>query len=280
MSNTTSPIPEKRGGPLAGALVVLGLVVLAILAWFVIQLIMASPLSGGRHHDFGTIMLKDIPTHTKAHVFQLENTSGQPLTIRKVTASCGCTEITPYEKSIPVDGIAEIPVRMSLKRSTREKADITITFVDAPPMKLSVEAAGRLANPLIIEPRGLRLRPGDVRPVTIVMENWDDQPREMPTIELPEGIDVKTQPWKRVRESNASRGMPSLDRTTLEVKVPEDAQSMETIIKIVLEDQFVVIPVLVKVKGDYKLPEADQGRNENHTFNPLHRGELQENDED
>ncbi|MAT82177.1 MAG: hypothetical protein CMJ29_11115 [Phycisphaerae bacterium] len=278
----STPATQHHGRrrPLAGLIVVLGLAALAILVWLVIQMIMAPPLSGKRHHDFGTILLSDVPTHTPAHIFKLKNKTGEPLMIRKVTASCGCTEITPYEKAIPADGYAEIPVRMSLKRSTREKADITITFEEASPMRLSVEAAARLVNPLIVEPRGLRMRPGETRPVTLAMEQWDDQPRLVPRIEPPDGIEVDVAPWKQVRAANDARGLPALERTTLKVTIPDDAESRETMIKAVLGEEVIRIPVVINSIKDYRLPEADQGSNRNKTFNPLHRGELRENFED
>jgi len=254
--------------------------VLALIAWLVMQFIMAPPLSGDRHHDFGIIQITEVPTGTPAHVFKLKNTTGQPLTIRNIKASCGCTEISPFEKAIPADGMAEIPVRMSLKRSTRESADITITFEQANPMQLSVEASGRLKNPLIIEPSLLRMRSGDRRPVTLAMEQWDDQERLMPEIQATEGIEVKVNPWKEVRVSNDARGVPALERTTLEVSVPENAPTGKTMINIMLGDETLSIPALVKSPTDFMLPEADQERNRNRTFNPLHRGELQENFED
>ncbi|MEE2906749.1 MAG: DUF1573 domain-containing protein [Planctomycetota bacterium] len=278
MSDSITPLPSRQRRPMTGVLVLLGLVVLAILAWLVLQWIISPPLSGERYHDYGIITLDEIPTYTSAHIFRLENTSGESVTIRKVIPSCGCTEIAPFEKTIPAGGMAEIVVRMKLKRSVREKADITITFEDSSPMQLEVEAAGRLANPLIIEPRGLRMQPGQVRPVTVAMETWDDQPRSMPKFELPEGISIKTPTWKRVRVGNAALGKSGLERTTIEVTVPEDAQPMQSSIKVILEDQVVDIPLVVVAPREYQPIQDD--RNKNKTFNPLDRSGLQETPEE
>ena len=258
MSDSMTPSPSRQRRPLTGVMVLVGLIVLALLAWFVIQWIVSPPLSGDRYHNFGTITLEEIRGFTSAHVFRLENTSGEPVTIRKVIPSCGCTDIAPYEKSIPIGGTAEIPVRMKLKRSVREKADITVTFENASPMKLQVEAAGRLANPFIIEPRGLRMKPGQVRPVTVAMEIWDDQPRSTPRIEPPEGISIKMDPWKRVRAGDEAVGKSALERTTIEVTVSEEAQPMDSSIKVILEDQVVLIPLVVTEPREFQPIQDDR----------------------
>ena len=116
--------------------------------------------------------------------------------------------------------------------------------------------------------------------MTLALEQWDDQPRLVPSIEAPVGIEVDVKPWKQVRVSNDGRGLPALERTTMEVKVPEDAEPQETMIKVVIDDEIIQIPIVINSPNEYKLPEADEGRNRNRTFNPLHRGELQENFED
>lgn len=263
---------------MTGVLVFVGIVILAIVVWLVLQWIMSPPLRGERYHDYGIIKLKEIPTYTPAHIFSLKNSTGETLTVRKVTASCGCTEVVPFDKVIPAGGIVEIPVRMKLKRSVREKADVTITFEKASPMKLQVEAAGRLVNPLIIEPRRLQMTPGQVRPVTVAMENWNDQPRSMPTFKAPDGVSIQTAPWKRVRLEDEAMGKAALDRTTLEVSVAEDAQPMESVIEVHLENQVFHVPLAVVEAKTFEPIQDD--RNRNRTFNPLDRSGLKENPED
>ena len=228
--------------PLVGLAVLIGLALAAGLVWLVIQWFMAPPLSGVRSHDFGTVSIVDNPTWVK-HVFTLENTSGRDLTIKRAVPSCGCTETDPFDPKVPAGGKIDIPVRMKLKRSVREQADVTLTFEEAPPMKLFVKAEGRLSIPLQVEPRSIQMRPGQTRPVSIAVELWDDEPRPELQVEVPDGISFKLLSWKETQVGQSSRGTPSLQRRTMTIHASDDAQPMEGIITLKVRDKVLEIPI-------------------------------------
>ncbi|MCH2132560.1 MAG: DUF1573 domain-containing protein [Phycisphaerales bacterium] len=264
---TAAPSSSRR--PPAWVLVVIGLLAALVLGWLILRWVMAAPLSGVRSHDFGSVSIVEDPTWVD-HVFRLKNTSGKTLTIRRAVPSCGCTETRPFEPVVPVGGELELPVRMKLDRSAREHADVTLTFENAPPMKVFVEAVGRLANPLLIEPPAVRLRPGQTRPISITMETWEDAPRPLPAIKSPESLEVKEHPWSQARVGQPVRGTPSLERTMIEITVPEGTEPMTTAVEVVLNDQVVEIPV--EIAAQLKLDDTSDpssGTDPGSTFNPV-----------
>ena len=225
-----------------GVAVLIGLALAGGLVWLLIQWFMAPPLSGVRSHDFGTVSIVENPTWV-THVFELENTSGRDLTIKRAVPSCGCTETEPFNPKVPAGGMIDIPVRMKLKRSVREQGDVTLTFEEAPPMKLFVKAEGRLSIPLQVEPRSIQMRPGQTRPVSIAVELWDDEPRPELQVEVPDGIEFNLMRWKEAQVGQASRGTPSLHRRTMTIHARDDAKPMEGIITLKVRDKVLEIPI-------------------------------------
>ena len=225
-------------------MVLSGLVLAVVVAWLLIQWFMAPPLSGVRSHDFGTVSIVENPTWVK-HVFRLENTSGRDLTIRRAVPSCGCTETEPFTPTIPAGEMVDIPVRMKLKRSVREQSDVTLTFEEAPPMKLFVKAEGRLSIPLQVEPRTIQMRPGQTRPLSIAVELWGGESRPELKVEVPEGIEFTLQPWKESRTGQSSRGTPSLQRRSMAIHARDDALPLEGVITLRIRDKVLEVPITI-----------------------------------
>ncbi|MEE2718550.1 MAG: DUF1573 domain-containing protein [Planctomycetota bacterium] len=196
-----------------------------LLAWWMLQLAMASPLQpvDSDRHDFGVVLI-DPPESTVAHTFVLRNTTDRPLRILKTVPSCGCTWAGPGEPFLEAGATMELPVTFSVKESRRLDSNIKVVLEDESPLVLWLSARGRLRDSLRHTPQSITIRRSGENTLGIrksnarlYVEGWDGVRPPDPAFHPPEGLEVEFHGWRLVKEGKERIGTPDLYEGDLKV---------------------------------------------------------------
>lgn len=227
---TTTTIPVQRGKrrfkPMQVISILLLLLGLFFLAWWILQLVMASPLQPveSEHHDFGVVLI-DAPKAVVEHTFVLVNTSDEPLRILKTVPSCGCTWAGPGEPFLEPGQRMELPVTLSVKESHKLDSSIKVVLEDKSPLVLWLSARGRMRDSLRHTPRSISIRRSGEGVLGIkqsnarlYVEGWDGNRPAEPVFDPPEGLDIEFQGWRLTKQGVHRLGTPDLYEGELLVK--------------------------------------------------------------
>ncbi|MDG2199913.1 MAG: DUF1573 domain-containing protein [Phycisphaerales bacterium] len=219
---TTTTIPVRRGKrrfkPMQVFSILLLLLGLFFLAWWILQLVMASPLQPveSGHHDFGVVLI-DAPKSVVEHTFVLVNTSDEPVRILKTVPSCGCTWAGPGEPFLEPGQRMELPVTLSVKESHKLDSNIKVVLENHSPLVLWLSARGRMRDSLRHTPRSISIR----RPsegtlgikqsnARLYVEGWGDARPPTPVFDAPEGLTIEFQGWRLTKQGVHRLGTPNL----------------------------------------------------------------------
>jgi hypothetical protein len=107
-------------------------------------------------HDFGKVTEGE----KLVHVFEVKNTGSLPLTIDRVTTSCGCTSAVAKTKEIAPGGTGEIEVTFDTSaRPGANRKSVTIFSNDSSTPRPQLEIAASVESLLALEPFFVRLNP-------------------------------------------------------------------------------------------------------------------------
>jgi hypothetical protein len=105
-------------------------------------------------HDFGVLYFEDHPTY--AHQFTIQNAGDEPLLIRELKTSCGCTRAEISSKEIPPGETATLEAELSFRhRRGKERIRITLLTNDPKNPAYEVGLAGYLIQHWEISPPSL-----------------------------------------------------------------------------------------------------------------------------
>ncbi len=194
---------RKRGwkAQLATLLVIGGVAVVVWLLW------PAPRLKGETTHDFGLVRFHRAP-HYVWHDFELENTSDQPVQIKKYSSSCGCTKAKGGQLVVNPGEVLTVPVSLRLTRSGDKDGTVTLSFRDGGSVDLHVRARGMPATTFRTTPQRVRLRPrvgrGDLK---LVMES-EMKPGDVEATGPPEVV-ISVGPWTQLDVGDPDAGKVS-----------------------------------------------------------------------
>ncbi len=229
-----------------GAAIVIAILLVKVI-WF------GSPLSGQKTHDFGIIEVER-PTSMVEHTFVLTNQSGEDLVLVDVIPDCGCATTQAYQSVIPKGEDLILPVQFKLRQSQLRRSTIRLVFENGKVEIISLQAEGRMKQPLRISPVRIVLTPegGEVF-ATLGMERFDDTRPPKPEFKLPEGMRLKSEKWKQKSKNKSWEKIPANWSMRLELKtdlqLPEDSQFV-----IVVNGNELIVPLSSKAIPPEEVP--------------------------
>ena len=192
------------------------------------------PLRGDMSHNFGTVEIHGRAASVE-HTFHLRNHTDETVTIERIAQGCGCTDVAASTLTIEPGATVDIEVTLTLSKSGKKKADITLLLADRSPQKLFVYARGRQELSLWASSTLVRVIPGVPTPLIIsaYVLTSDDEP-DAPTIDAPEGLEVAFVKWSLVQPRN-QRGNPAAQwRGQLMVELTADELAPDAKLKVAL----------------------------------------------
>ena len=117
------------------------------------------------------------------HTLHVVNLSRQPVTIERVTASCGCTTLAKKLEGTTIEPQAtfDVPVRLDLANSALGEIDrpVTVKFVGEPRLELTVKLVGVVEAEWEWEPETVvfeNLQPDSVESRTVTLTQHPEAP--------------------------------------------------------------------------------------------------------
>lgn len=230
-------VPRKRLHPLQGAAIMLLLSIAGLGAWWVVQMVGASPLQPVESgtHDFGIVLIEGKDA-TVEHVFRLKNTTDTPLQIIKTVPSCGCTWAGVGEPHLPAGATMDLPVTLTVKESHKIDSNIKVVLEGHAPLVLWLSAEGRIRKGLRHVPDYLRLKPAHPDAVArLFVEWWEETPPPPPTFETSRLLKVDFLGWELKSRGELRLGTPDQYTAQLAI-IAEGDPPLNAFVRAVMPD--------------------------------------------
>ena len=166
-------------------------------------------LEGVKSHDFGVVEVTS-PKTTVEHTFILTNTSGEELVLVDVIPDCGCATTEVYQDVIPDGEALILPIQFKLRQSQIRRSTIRLVFANGAVEFLTLQAEGRMKQPLRISPSPIVVKnTGEVGLAILGIERFDESIPPIPEFTTPDGVDVKWTKWRLRNKFNPREKVPA-----------------------------------------------------------------------
>lgn len=145
-----SPVNRSRIIRSAVLIGLLAAVVAAAWLWYRAALL-RGPLEGMTRHDFGDVMLREVPA-TVEHRFVLRNRTSEVIELETAKPDCACVNLEVQPQSIGPGESLELPLTMKVHPGTT-KVRILLALAGAGNQSLWVQATGKLPSKLAVMPQ-------------------------------------------------------------------------------------------------------------------------------
>jgi len=190
-------------------------------------------------HDFGSVT----QGQKVDHLFTVKNRGDEPLVIRQIRTSCGCTAATISAKSIPPGKTGEVKVTFD---STNFAGQVTKTiYLDSnDPRNPAAELAmqGKVSEIIAVTPRTLNLgalKAGSKKEALLTLENRGSKPFAVTAVQSPQAGIVGS-----AREGKVNPGKSTVIAVT--VTAPREGRFLSGYLTILTDSPLkreVVVPV-------------------------------------
>jgi hypothetical protein len=168
-----------------------------------------SPLKGVSSHDFGRVWFNRKAIELE-HRFVLQNKSSEPVTIEKVSSSCGCAVGNVQRSQLQAGEQTEVSVRLRLSQPGPQSESVWLNLGDRGIHELKVSAIAKVKGEFYCLQRAVAVRPGKDATLVLVATRLDNgQAPPDPEFIPPEHVTVRFGGWQLIHESDQAIGRPA-----------------------------------------------------------------------
>lgn len=211
-----------------------------------------SPLAGDRFYDFGYILIPAGESAPSAeHTFTLTNRTGQPLTIRNVRISCGCTAADYTTGVVQPGEQLEVKVTLNVTRNGLSEQQAFIETAERGVHTLTVRGIGKLQPQLRTNRPRLDLNHDGEEIVVVMVEVWpgdlaDGVSEPLISIDAGDLLGARLVKMEKVRVGDRRAATPTIWAAHIGVSAAvraydSDRREAEVVVRM-LDDEL-VIPV-------------------------------------